>query len=56
MNVNQSPFPITYLNQDGFCPYISVSAGFKCAEALGRIIIRGPYPHSNATIYMHLQL
>ena len=31
-------------------------AGFKCVEALGRIIIRGPYPPSNATIYMHLQL
>jgi len=25
-------------------------------EALGRIIIRGPYPPSNAIIYMHLQL
>jgi len=24
-------------------------------ETLGRIIIRGPYPHSNAIIYMHLQ-
>jgi len=23
-------------------------AGFKCVEALGRIIIRGPYPPSNA--------
>jgi len=31
-------------------------AGFKCVEALGRIIIRGPYPPSNAIIYMHLQL
>jgi len=30
--------------------------GFKCVEALGRIIIRGPYPPSNAIIYMHLQL
>ena len=29
---------------------------FKCVEALGRIIIRGPYPPSNAIIYMHLQL
>jgi len=27
-------------------------AGFKCA-ALGRIIVRGPYPASNAIIYMH---
>ena len=25
----------------------------KCVEALGRIIIRGPYPSSNAIIYMH---
>ena len=32
------------------------SAGFKYVEALGRIIIRGPYPPSNAIIYMHLQL
>ena len=31
-------------------------AGFKCVEALGRIIIRGRYPPSNAIIYMHLQL
>ena len=32
-------------------------AGFKCVEALGRIIIRGgPYPTSNAIIYIHLQL
>ena len=31
-------------------------AGFKCVEALGRIIIRGPIPPSNAIIYMHLQL
>jgi len=31
-------------------------AGFKCVEALGRIIIRSPYPPSNAIIYMHLQL
>ena len=34
----------------------SLRAGFKCVEALGRIIIRGPYPPSNAIIYMHLQL
>ena len=27
------------------------TAGFKCVEALGRIIIRGPYPPSNAIIY-----
>ena len=33
-----------------------VRARFKCVEALGRIIIRGPYPPSNAVIYMHLQL
>ena len=32
------------------------SAGFKRVEALGRIIIRGPYPPSDATIYVHLQL
>jgi len=32
------------------------SAGFKYGEALGRIIIEGPYPPSNAIIYMHLQL
>jgi len=32
------------------------SAGFKYMEALGRIIIGGPYPPSNAIIYMHLQL
>jgi len=31
-------------------------AGIKCVEALGRIIIRDPYPPSNAIIYMHLQL
>ena len=31
-------------------------AGFECVEALGRIIIIGPYPPSNAIIYMHLQL
>jgi len=31
-------------------------AGIKCVEALGRIIIIGPYPPSNAIIYMHLQL
>jgi len=31
-------------------------AGFKCVQALGRIIVRGPYPPSNAIIYMHLQL
>ena len=28
-------------------------AGFKCVETLDRIIIRGPYPPSNAIIYMH---
>jgi len=33
-----------------------VRVGFKCVEAMGRIIIRGPYPPSNAIIYMHLQL
>ena len=33
-----------------------VRAGFKCVEALGRIVIRGPYPASNAIIYTHLQL
>jgi len=31
-------------------------AGFKCVEALGRIIIRGPYPLSNAIIYMHVYM
>jgi len=31
-------------------------AGFKCVEALSRIIIRRPYPPSNAIIHMHLQL
>jgi len=31
-------------------------AGFKCVEALGMIIIRGPYPPSNALIYTQLQL
>jgi len=25
-------------------------------EVLGRIISRGPYPHLNAIIYMHLRL
>jgi len=36
---------------------ITIGAGFKCVEALSRIIIRGaPYPPSNAIIYMHLQL
>ena len=28
-------------------------AGFKCVEALGRIIIRGPHPPLNAIIYMY---
>jgi len=32
------------------------AAAFKCVEALGRILIRGRYPPSNAIIYMHLQL
>jgi len=32
----------------------TLSAGFKYVEALGRIIIRGPYPPSNVIIYMHL--
>jgi len=38
--------------------YLSVlnSAEFKYVEALSRIIIGGPYPPSNAIIYMHLQL
>jgi len=31
-------------------------AGFKCVEALGRIIVRGLYPPSNDIIYIHLQL
>ena len=35
---------------------IRTRARFKCVEALGRIIIRGPYTPSNAIIYMHLQL
>jgi len=44
-----------------FTPQASVRsvqprAGFKCAEALGRIITRGPYPPPNAIIYIHLQL
>ena len=34
---------------------VRIRAGFKCVEALGKIIIRGPYPPSNAIIYMHLQ-
>ena len=34
---------------------VSDRTGFVCVEALGRIIIRGPYPPSNAIIYMHLQ-
>jgi len=34
----------------------SLRAGFKCVEALGRIIIRGPYPPSNGPSYTHLQL
>ena len=28
-------------------------AGFKCVEALGRIIVRGPCPPLNAIVYMH---
>ena len=36
--------------------YAEIGAGFKCVEALGRIIIRGAYPPSSAIIYMHLQL
>jgi len=35
---------------------ISISARSKYVEALGRIIIGGPYPPSNAIIYIHLQL
>jgi len=40
------------------CRTVRNSAEFKYVEALGRIIIlfRGPYPPSNAIIYMHLQL
>ena len=34
----------------------AVRAGFKGVEALDGIIIRGPYPPSNAIIYVHLQL
>jgi len=30
------------------------SARFKYLEALGRINIEGPYPPSNAIIYMHI--
>jgi len=30
------------------------SAGLKYVEALGRIIIGGPYPPSNAIMYVHL--
>jgi len=37
-------------------PEVGLSAGFKYVEALGRIIIGGPYPVLNAIIYMHLQL
>jgi len=35
---------------------LEISAGY--VEALGRIIIAGPYPPSgsNAIVYMHLQL
>jgi len=29
---------------------LRISAGFKCVEVLGRIIIGGPYPPSNAII------
>ena len=32
------------------------SAWFQCVEALDRIIIRGPYPPSDAIIYINLQL
>ena len=35
--------------------HVRYRARFKCVEALGKIIIRGPYPLSNAIIYMHLQ-
>jgi len=45
------------LNAEGCLAY--TRAGFKCVEALGKAIIRGPYPPlkaSNAIIYMHLQL
>jgi len=42
------------LNQ--FCLYSVTSAEFRYWEALGKIIIGGPYPPSNAIIYMHLQL
>jgi len=34
---------------------LEIGAGFKYVEALGRIIIGGPYPPSNAIIHMHLQ-
>jgi len=33
-----------------------VSAGIEYVEALASIIIGGPYPPSNAIIYMHLRL
>ena len=33
--------------------FVPIRARFKRVEALGRIIIRGPYPPSNAIIYMH---
>ena len=44
-----------WLNDDAWS-HCLLRAGFKCVEALGRIITRGPYPPSNAIIYMHLQL
>jgi len=35
---------------------VPISAGFKYVEALGKVIIGGPYPPSDAVNYMHLQL
>jgi len=31
---------------------VLVRAGYKCVKVLGRIIVRDPYPPSNAIIYI----
>jgi len=53
-----TPQPAPLRSEDNSCPAFDMSSrtGLKCVEAVGRIIIRGPYPPSNAIIYMHYLL
>jgi len=41
-------------NVPNHCYIVSFSAKFKYVEALGRIIIGGPYPPTNVIIYVSL--